>query len=279
MKFVQCECNVHVIKHNVVYNLVDDIRGGIDLALNTANLQNGPDTAPCETEPMSNPDAKHWTSETVAADLELAIHEHRIPPGTKLGEDELSDAYNISRTIVRTALQALSHRQLVELRRHRGAFVAQPTIRDAREVFEARALLEPRTARSAAERMTEEALATLKSHIEAEHDALDAGDTGRALFLSGQFHLQIARIAEQKTIEDFISELVSRSSLIIALYWRRRAAMCESQAHHALIDAFAARDGELAEELMKNHLLDLVASLDLRNAVAQPQSLREALGR
>ncbi|WP_109465598.1 GntR family transcriptional regulator [Albibacillus kandeliae] len=228
---------------------------------------------------MTSIDPRIWTSETVAADLERAIHEHRLPPGTKLGEDELGEAYGISRTLVRAALQALSHRRLVELKRNRGAYVAQPTVQEAREVFEARSLLEPRTARSAAERITEESLATLRNHIADEHDALHAGETGRALFLSGQFHIQIARIADQKTIEDFISELISRSSLIIALYWRRRAAMCESQAHHALIDAFARRDGPLAEDLMKSHLLDLVASLDLRHVVAPPQSLREALGR
>lgn len=228
---------------------------------------------------MTPSDAKTWTSETVAGDLERAIHEHRLPPGTKLGEDELGEAYGVSRTLVRAALQALSYRRLVELKRNRGAFVAQPTVSEAREVFEARALLEPRTAHSAAVRMTDEALDELRAHITAEHDALREGDTGRALFLSGEFHILIAQVADQRTIEAFVSELISRSSLIIALYWRRRAAMCESQAHHALIDAFEARDGVLAEELMKNHLLDLMASLDLRNLVARPQSLREALGR
>ncbi|PJE31117.1 GntR family transcriptional regulator [Pseudooceanicola antarcticus] len=228
---------------------------------------------------MTPSDAKTWTSETVAGDLERAIHEHRLPPGTKLGEDELGEAYGISRTLVRAALQALSYRRLVELKRNRGAFVAQPTVAEAREVFEARALLEPRTAHSAAVRMTDAALDELRAHITAEHDALREGDTGRALFLSGQFHILIAQVADQRTIEAFVSELISRSSLIIALYWRRRAAMCESQAHHALIDAFEARDGVLAEELMKNHLLDLMASLDLRNLVPRPQSLREALGR
>lgn len=220
---------------------------------------------------------KPWTSETVAADLERAIHEHRLPPGTKLGEDELGDAYGISRTIVRAALLALSHRRLVELRRNRGAFVAQPSIREAREVFEARALLEPRTAHSAALRMSDKNLALLQANIHDEHAALDAGENGRALFLSGQFHMEIARIADQSTIETFISELISRSSLIIALYWRRRAALCETQAHHALLDAFAKKDAATAEELMKNHLLDLVASLDLHNVQQPPKSLREAL--
>ena len=228
---------------------------------------------------MNSPENKPWSSETVAADLERAIHEHRLPPGTKLGEDELCAAYGISRTLVRAALLALSHRRLVALKRNRGAYVAQPTVREAREVFEARALLEPRTARSAVERMTDADLAVLHENMELEHAALDAGETGRALFLSGQFHIEIARIADQTTIEAMISELVSRSSLIIALYWRRRAALCETQAHHALLTALEHRDADLAEQLMAGHLLDLVASLDLRNIVQPATSLREALNR
>lgn len=218
-------------------------------------------------------------AEHVADSLERAILEHRLPPGAKLGEDEIADVYGISRTIVRAALHRLAHRRLVDLRRNRGAFVASPTVREAREVFEARALLEPRTARSAAERITPTDLKVLEKQIADEHDALASGDSGRALFLSGQFHIEIARIADQATIAAFISELVSRSSLIIALYWHRRAALCESHAHHALIEAFRAADGAQAEDLMKGHLLDLVTSLDLRNVVSMPGSLREALGK
>lgn len=226
---------------------------------------------------MTDSPTKPMTAEDVALDLERAIHEHRLIPGSKLGEDEIGEVYGVSRTVVRAALQALSHRHLVELKRNRGAFVAQPTVREAREVFEARALLEPRTARSAAVRMTDGDIVALQAHIDAEHAALHAGDNGRALYLSGQFHIEVARIADQATIETFITELIARSSLIIALYWQRRAALCESNAHHALMTAFAARDGERAEELMKSHLLDLVSSLDLSSKASQPQSLREAL--
>ncbi|MAQ37199.1 MULTISPECIES: GntR family transcriptional regulator [Thioclava] len=216
--------------------------------------------------------------DTIANDLALAIHEHRLMPGTKLSEEELGEIYGVSRTIIRAALQRLAHDRLVELKRNRGAYVAQPTVREAREVFEARALLEPRTARSAAERITEDDLAALQRHIDEEHAAIDDGEAGRALFLSGQFHLEIARIADQATITEFITQLVARSSLIIALYWHRRGALCESHAHHALMRAFAERDADLAEELMKNHLLDLLSSLDLRNRTSAPASLREALG-
>lgn len=218
------------------------------------------------------------TSETVAGRLALAIHEHRLAPGTKLVEDEVGDIFGVSRTVVRAALQSLAHERLVTLKRNRGAFVAQPTIRDAREVFEARALLEPRTARSAAQRTTPATIARLQAHIDEEHAALHAGDPGRALRLSGLFHIEIARIADQDTICAFITQLVARSSLIIALYWQRRNALCESHAHHALLRALADHDGDSAEELMKGHLLDLVSSLDLRNLPAQPQTLAQALG-
>jgi len=228
---------------------------------------------------MESADLKQWTSDSVAADLERAIQEHRLPPATKLGEDELSAVYGISRTTVCAALHELSHRLLLELKRNRGAFVAQPSVREAREVFEARSLSEPRTARPAAERMTDPALKRLRDSIEEEHAAMHAGDDGRALFLSGQFHVEIARTADQSTIEVFISELVSRSSLIIALYWRRRAALCETQAHHALLGAFESRDGDAAEQLMKSYLRDLMASLDLRNVTQPATSLREALQR
>lgn len=231
--------------------------------------------------PALNPAFIHPTvtgpAATLVTSLSQAIHEHRLVPGTKLGEDELSEIYNVSRTVVRQALQALSHEQLVELKRNRGAFVAKPTIREAREVFEARALLEPRTARSAAERMTDAALARLESHIVAEHGALDAGEPGKALRLSGQFHIEISHIANQSIIAGFIERLVARSSLIIALYWKRQSALCEEHAHHALVEAFRRGDGQDAQELMTSHLVDIVSALDLRDTPQGNSSLKDIL--
>jgi len=121
-------------------------------------------------------------------------------------------------------------------------------------------------------------MARLQTHIYDEHAALAAGEVGRAVYLSGPFHIEIASIAQQDTICEFITQLVARSSLIIALYWQRRSALCESHAHHALMRALAAQDGTLAEEIMQGHLLDLVSSLDLQNRTAPPRSLHEVFG-
>ncbi|GAA4229410.1 DNA-binding GntR family transcriptional regulator [Sagittula marina] len=226
---------------------------------------------------MSDTRSHPASPDTLAISLTEAIHEHRVLPGMKLSEDEVGDIYGVGRTVVRQALRSLAHDGLVSIERNRGAFVARPSVKEAREVFEARALLEPRMARAAAERTTKEDMALLRAHIADEHAALDAGQHGRALNLSGHFHVEIARIADQATVEGFIRQLVSRSSLVIALYWRRRNAMCESHAHHALLEALSAHDGAGAEELMKGHLLDLLSQLDLRDQAWTGVSLREAL--
>ena len=217
------------------------------------------------------------TAEDIVSHLTEAVHEHRVQPGMKLSEDEVGDIFGVSRTVVRQALRAMAHGGLVSIERNRGAFVAKPSLKESREVFEARALLEPQTARAAAERATPSDVARLEAHIENEHAALARDEAGLALKLSGEVHCEIARIADQDTIEGFIRQLVSRSSLVIALYWRRRNALCESHAHHALLDAFRQRDGDAAEELMKGHLLDLVSQLVLRVRTNNTTSLREAL--
>ena len=220
---------------------------------------------------------KPATSDSIAQALSLAIHQHKIAPGTKLGEDELAEIYGVSRTVVRASLQTLAHIKLVDIRRNKGASVASPSIKEAHDVFEARELLEPRTARSAATYATPADITLLERHISDEHKALEAADPGRALYLSGLFHTEIARIAQQATIAGFIDTLIARSSLIIALYWRRESALCEKHAHHALVQALAEKNEQQAEELMRSHLVDLHSALDLRERNGRTQSLKDAL--
>lgn len=216
--------------------------------------------------------------EGIAQSLSRAIHEHRLSPGLKLGEDELAEVYGVSRTTIRAALRRLAHGQLVEVVRNRGAFVAQPSTKEAQEVFEARELLEPRTAHSAALKATPEDVRRLKAHIDSEHDAMHQGDHGVALYLSGQLHVEIARIAAQDTITKFIESLIARSSLVVALYWKRESAICEQHAHDKLVDAMAANDAREAEALMRSHLIDLHSALDLSPSEPEAGSLKELLG-
>jgi DNA-binding GntR family transcriptional regulator len=212
--------------------------------------------------------ATGWTP--VYIGLRDAIVSHKIAPGSKLPEDEIASIYGVSRTIVRSALQALGHDRLVNLEPNRGAFVAQPTKREAREVFEARALVEPHVAALACQNVTPEQVARLRDHLEREHEATHAGRDSDAIMLSARFHVDIAELADHQILTEFVKDLVLRSSLIISLYWRRRDTTCESHAHHALIEAIEAKDSKAASELMRSHLVDLLSGLDLSNKIDLP---------
>ncbi|SHG94095.1 DNA-binding transcriptional regulator, GntR family [Marivita hallyeonensis] len=210
--------------------------------------------------------------------IEQAILEQRIPPGMRLAENDLGDVYGVSRTIVRAGLQALSQAHLVTLRPNRGASVANPSPREAREVFEARELLEPRSAREAALNAKPKDIADLRLHALAEHEAMQENASGRALRLSGLFHVKIAEIANQKTIAEFIESLVSRSSLIIALYWTKSSTRCDEGCHNALIDAIERHDADEAEDLMRSHLVDIHSALSFGVADKEHKTLKDMLG-
>ena len=209
--------------------------------------------------------------------LRDAILGHRLAPGMKLPEDELASVYSVSRTIIRAALQALAHDRLVRLEPNRGAFVAQPSIKEASEVFQARSLIEPKVAALAAELADPDDVLLLRQHLEHEHHALHEGRYSDALILSARFHMGVAEIADHSVLAGFVHDLVSHSSLIIALYWKRRETVCENRAHHALVNAIETRDAAKAAELMNEHILDLLLGLDLTRAEAKPERLADIL--
>jgi len=211
--------------------------------------------------------------------LHEAIISRRLAPGTKLPEDELGSIFSVSRTVVRSALQALAHDRVVRLEPNRGAFVAQPTIKEAREVFDARKLIEPRLVALAAKLATPEDIRSLRQHLEDERDVMKSDRSGEAIKLSAYFHLKIARIADHSIFTEILHDLISRSSLIIALYWRSRDTTCKCDAHREIVDALAAGDAAQASTLMKRHIADLFSGLDLMQTEKKPQRLADILGK
>ena len=82
------------------------------------------------------------TTRSIVEALTRAIVEHRLQPGTKLAEQKLADHFGVSRTLVRQALFQLSQNRLITLEPARGAFVAAPSVDEARQVFAVRRMLE-----------------------------------------------------------------------------------------------------------------------------------------
>jgi len=210
--------------------------------------------------------------------LRDAIVDRRLAPGTKLNEAEVGTLFDVSRTVVRAALQALAFEGLVKTERNRGAFVANPTPEEARQVFASRRLIEPGIARAAAERMGSSEIAAFRERLQDEGRLMgERGPQARRaeIHASGDFHLLLASVAGNAILLRFMEELVGRSSLVIALYGRSGASSCGHNEHGDILAALERGDGDHAAALLLTHIDHIEADLDLRQTA--DLGLREAL--
>lgn len=210
--------------------------------------------------------------------LRDAIVDRRLAPGTKLSEAEVGALFEVSRTVVRAALQALAFEGLVRTERNRGAFVANPSPDEARQVFASRRLIEPGLARAAAERISSAQIASFRERLHDETRLIgERGPSARRaeIHASGDFHLLLASVAGNTILLRFMEELVARSSLVIALYGRSGASSCGHNDHGDILTALERHDPGLASQLVLTHIDHIESDLDLRIAQALP--LRDAL--
>ncbi|MGM9514723.1 GntR family transcriptional regulator [Roseateles sp. DB2] len=223
--------------------------------------------------PAAAPDGDSAT-DRIAAALTQAIIERRLMPGTRLAEQKLADLFQVSRTLVRQALNQLSRDRLVTLTPARGACVAEPSVEEARQVFELRRMLETQLARELAARITPAQVRQLRTHLREERAAVKRQDVSGRTRLLADFHVLLARLLGNEVLADLLQELLSRSSLIALMYQSSHSA-AESQAgHEALVDALEAGDAARTEQLMLEHLGHVEAHLRLQ----QPSSdLKTAL--
>jgi len=195
----------------------------------------------------------------------VAILEHRLHPGTKLGEEKMAEIFGVSRARIREVLGRLAHEQIVELFPQRGAYVAKPTIEQARDVFEARRLIEPAVLRRLVDTLTPEKTQRLRQHVELEHEARLRGDKRAVIRLSGEFHTLLAELAGNSALARTMRELCILTCLTIFLYDAPTAQSCREDEHRLIIDAVARRDRAHAEEIMLHHLDHIEGSLQLDN--------------
>lgn len=228
------------------------------------------------SEPASGTEALDRASE-IADAIVGAILEQRLPPGTRLGEDDLGATFGVSRTIVRAALRTLARDRVVTIRPNKGAVVSSPSVEEARQVFHARRVVEAALIRAAASAAQPADIEDLRRHLSREGAALGRGDRSAAIRLSGEFHLRLARISGQEVLAEFLRELIWRSALVIALYGTTRASSCGTMEHEALADAVARGDGDTAVALMEHHLSHVEEDLVLDRGDGSSVDLAKAL--
>jgi DNA-binding GntR family transcriptional regulator len=206
-----------------------------------------------------------------------AIVDHSLPPETRLVESELCQIFGVGRTRVRQVLQRLAHERVVTLMRNRGAMVSKPSVREAREVFAARRVIETSIVDTVIKSATRKHIKRLQEHVSREQDAWRANDRRAILKLSGEFHLLLAEAADNSILLEVLRDLVSRSSLIIAVYQSPGASPCPPDAHRELTATLERRE-RAAIKLMIQHLDHVFADLMLEERNGSGIDLKTVFG-
>ncbi len=202
-------------------------------------------------------DAAEDVSDRICSTLAAAIREGALRPGSKILEDAIADHFGVSRTVVRGALGILEHDHLLERKRNRGSFVAEPSIGQAQELFEARRSMERVILELAIERASAADCDRLEAIIEQEHAVHQGTDEKAKAGLSGQFHIELARISGNGVLTELLGKVVARLSLVMALYEDERHDDCGTDHHRAILAAVRNKDLKRAQHLMDEHLADI----------------------
>ena len=224
------------------------------MARSRANLKVISPPSPPKARAAAPAPAPANATERIVESITTAIVERRLMPGTKLAEQQIADIFKVSRTLVRQALNQLSRDHLVTLEPARGAFVATPSIEEARQVFEVRKMVEAAMVKQLCAVITDAQVAELRAHLKQEAAAVARTDvTGRTRLLA-DFHVVLALMLGNQVLADLLADLLRRCSLIALMYQSSPSAEHSADEHVAIVEALAARDARAATRLMDSHL-------------------------
>ncbi|MER1967792.1 GntR family transcriptional regulator [Castellaniella sp. GW247-6E4] len=196
-----------------------------------------------------------------------SILEHRLTPGMKLKEVPLAEAFGVTRGVIRKALTRLAALKLVSLRANHGAAVANPSRKEANQIFEARRLVEIALIERLAGTLSARRIEELHAFVRAEQDSYDSGDMRSGIWLSMGFHIKLGECADNRVLSDFLERLVVQTPLIfLADGHGHPGRSCSAREHTEIIDAIASGDPKRAAACMDAHLRHVEQSAQPRRA-------------
>ncbi len=205
-------------------------------------------------------------ADQVFQSLTKAIVEGDIKPGSKISEPELAKQFEVSRASLREALGRLEACNLVTRRANVGARVTTLTSEHLLEIYHVREALEGMAARLAAEHMTDEEIEKLRELVNQQIHALEGDEGANQFHRDGDidFHFGIVQGSRNQHLSRILCKdlyHLMRMYRCQFSYTSRRAPAALAE-HGYIIDAIAARDGEMAELLMRRHVRASSANIE-----------------
>lgn len=205
--------------------------------------------------------------ERVAQRLREMIVSGELKGGEKVPVGALAKEIGVSLTPLREALKVLAEEQLVKLTPNRGASVVPVTPEEARSIFEVISALEGAAAELAAERMTEEQLATIENLHASMRAYYLAGEREPYFRLNREIHNAIVEYAGNPILSHMRSKLSAHAERVRFMAVMDGTGRPQAmQDHEDIMEAFRKRDGREAMAIWRRHLAVAGACFRVNNA-------------
>jgi DNA-binding GntR family transcriptional regulator len=201
-------------------------------------------------------------------------------PGSQVTEQSLAERYGLTRAAVRAALGRLRQQRWIEVSPRKGYVVRPLTLRDIRDLYAVRSLLEPAAAELAARNATESDLAHLQ---ELAHLTTYEGSEYQAIkgFLEAntRFHVAVASASGNERLAHVLQELLAEMERMMHFGLSAANRNFEMrQEHDELVHALLSRDLDGAAKAVLDQLgtsQRMVESVLLQNPMLENVNLAQ----
>ncbi len=169
--------------------------------------------------------------------------------GSRLREDLLAEEISMSRTPVREAINRLVADGFIINRVRKGLYLIQPEDHEIEEYIDIRIALEKLAVEQCIRNWTEEHREEIRNNLEKFKAALDRGDFDKCNLLDADFHMTIARVAENTKLLTLLKDFSAFFQLVRRTEKRTHPREKNEQTlkeHSLIADAIFKRDVESA---------------------------------
>ncbi len=180
----------------------------------------------------------------------------------ELKENTIATELGVSRTPVREALRQLELEGLVSIIPNKGASVTGITTKDIHDIYTIRSYLEGLCARWACENITNAQIEDLEEILYLSDFHARRSHFEQIVELDNKFHDLIYKASGSKILNHVLSDFHQYVERVrkITLSRPYRAEQ-SSKEHGAIVDALKKRDGDLAEALAHEHMINTIQNL------------------
>jgi DNA-binding GntR family transcriptional regulator len=172
-------------------------------------------------------------------------------PGDRLVEREIADELAVSRLPVREAIRVLVNEGLLLARPRSWAVVRQFTARDVHDIAEVRDVMEVLVFELAARRHDDAGLAKVKAALDREFAAAVAGEVAAAHTAAAEFHLLMAGLAGNETVNEILAMMRGR---LLLLFKEHDDLVAMAEDHARIYESLALRDVATLRLRVQRHL-------------------------